>query len=305
MSGTIEKRRFGRTDMDVSALGFGGAEIGFEGASPQTVDRLLAAALDAGINVVDTAECYLDSEEKLGAALKGRRDRVWLFSKCGHPAGVSAPEDWSAAGILDSIARSLRRLGTDRLDLIQLHSCDEDVLRKGDAIEALRKARERGHVRHLGYSGDGAAARLAVESGAFDTLQVSISIADQEALGPGGALALARDRGMGVIAKRPVANAAWRHGRQPDNAYHHAYWDRLVKLQYPFLRGEMKEGVATALRFTIFQPGVHVAIVGTTKPERFAANVEALAKGPLPAAEVEAIRARWREVAGPDWTGEI
>jgi aryl-alcohol dehydrogenase-like predicted oxidoreductase len=61
----IERRRLGRTDMIVSVLGFGGSEIGYEGAGASTVARLLRGALDAGLNVVDTAECYMDSETRL------------------------------------------------------------------------------------------------------------------------------------------------------------------------------------------------------------------------------------------------
>src|SRR5262249_22985819 len=135
--------------------GFGGAEIGFEGASPETVTKLLNGALDAGLNVIDTAECYVNSEELIGQAVSGRRKDFYLFTKCGHPEGPSK-EDWRPESILKSIERSLKRLRTDRLDLIQLHSCSEAELHKGNAIAALEDARRRGYVRYIGYSGDSA-----------------------------------------------------------------------------------------------------------------------------------------------------
>ena len=292
----------GKTDMDVSVLGFGGSEIGYQRVNAKTVARLLGGALDAGLNVIDTAECYEDSEELIGKALGARRRDVHLFSKCGH-ARAEARSDWRPEALSRSIERSLRRLATDHLDLIQLHSCGLDVLRRGDAITALERARDRGWVRYIGYSGDGEAARWAVESGRFDTLQTSVSIADQEALDL--TLPAARAAGLGVIAKRPLANVAWRYARKPAEAYYQEYWERLRALDYAFLRGKGDAAVKTALRFTLGVPGVHTAIVGTTKRERWRQNAALLGDGRLPEAERERIRARWKAVAPASWEGQI
>src|SRR2546430_6922817 len=73
-----------------SVLGFGGAEIGYQRVSGRTVARLLGAALDAGLNVIDTAECYDDSEALVGRAISSRRREVYLFTKCGHARGWGA-----------------------------------------------------------------------------------------------------------------------------------------------------------------------------------------------------------------------
>jgi aryl-alcohol dehydrogenase-like predicted oxidoreductase len=297
----MERRRLGRTDMDVSVLGFGGSEIGYERAGARAVARLLGSAIDAGLNVIDTAECYEDSEALIGSALGARRSEIYLLTKCGHPRGYGRG-DWREASLLSSIERSLERLRTDRVDLIQLHSCELADLRKGEAITALERARERGWARYIGYSGDGEAARYAVECGRFDTLQTSVSIADQEALEL--TLPLAVKRKMGVIAKRPIANAAWRYARRPAEPYYQPYWERLRALEYPFLR-DAEHVVSTALRFTLAAPGVHTAIVGTKRPERWPENARLLQAGPLPAGEIEQIRARWQKIAKPSWTGEV
>jgi hypothetical protein len=297
----METRQFGKTDMRVSALGFGGAEIGFEQAPPEDVALLLTTALDAGLNVIDTAECYLASEELIGRAVSDRRKQYFLFTKCGHPERPGV-EDWRKESLLDSIVRSLLRLQTDQVDLIQLHTCSEQELRKGEVIAALEEARERGYTRYIGYSGDSAAARYAVECGVFDTLQTSISIADQEAIEL--TVPLARERGMGVIAKRPIANAAWRYSQKPTNSYHQIYWERLQKLNYDFLKGDPKQAASIALRFTLTVPGVHTAIVGTKNPNRWRENAELLKAGPLPPEQFEAIRARWKEVADKSWIGQ-
>ena len=108
--------------MEVSVLGFGGSEIGYQQVAPERVERLLGSALDAGLNVIDTAECYLESEELIGRAVSHRRGDYYLFTKCGHAAGFDLP-DWDAHLLAESIDRSLQRLKTDYLALIQLHSC--------------------------------------------------------------------------------------------------------------------------------------------------------------------------------------
>ncbi len=90
----MERRTFGKTDMKVSALGFGGAEIGFEKADAASVRELLSLALDSGLNVIDTAECYEGSEELIGNAVGSRRDQFFLFTKCGH--GANFTDAWAA-----------------------------------------------------------------------------------------------------------------------------------------------------------------------------------------------------------------
>lgn len=297
----MEKRRFGKTDMQASILGFGGAEIGFENAAADTVERLLESALDAGLNVIDTAECYKDSEELIGKTISRRRSEYYLFTKCGHSAGFDLP-DWDPTLLERSIDRSLKLLRTDYVDVVHLHSCSEEVLRHGKVIEVLQRARDAGKTRYIGYSGDSSAALYAVQCGAFDSLQTSISIADQEVIEL--TLPEAVKRGMGVIAKRPIANAAWKTGKKPEAPYHHTYWERLQQLNYDFLKGDLSESIGIALRFTLHLPGVHTAIVGTANPGRWQQNAELLAQGPLPIELFEAIRLRWKEVAGKDWTGQ-
>ena len=301
----MEKRRLGKTDMDVSVLGFGGAEIGYHNVTNEQVAELLNSALDAGLNVIDTAECYHNSEEMIGRAVNNRRKEFYLFTKCGHPRGLESAPNWSRDSILESIERSLQRLKTDRVDIVHLHSCSESELRKGEAIGALQTARERGYTRYIGYSGDSRAAHYAVECGAFDTLQISISIGDQEAIDL--TLPLAREKQMGIIAKRPIANVAWKTGHKPMESYHHEYWERLRKLNYDFLRNfdDLEKTVSIALRFTLSVPGVHTAIVGTTKPERLQQDSKLLEAGPLPDEEYQAIRQRWEEFAPRIWIGQI
>ena len=294
----MEKRILGGTGMEVTVLGFGGAEIGYGNAAQQVVDRLLGSALDAGLNTIDTAECYAASEELIGNAVAHRRSSFFLFTKCGHASGFPQP-DWDLEMLAQSIDRSLKRLKTDCVDLLQLHTCSEEILRQGDVISVVQKARDAGKARFIGYSGDGAAARYAIECDAFDTLQTSISICDQECLDVNIPLAL--ERHVGVIAKRPIANAVFKYAEKPDNGYIVDYWERLQALDYPFAKRE--DAASTALRFTLSTPGVNTAIVGTMNPERWAANAAMLEAGSLLPEEYSAIRDRWKAVRQEDWTG--
>ena len=314
----MEMRAFGHTGMQVGVLGFGAGEIGSENTPYPKVDRILGEAVDAGLNVIDTAPLYSDSEEKLGRALRGRRERFLLFTKCGRrlprksswmgfwlrakykygrwtdksdPLEFQSPE-WHPRVLEWNIEQSLRRLKTDRIDLIQLHSCSEETLRQGDVIEVLQRARRAGKVRHIGYSGDGKAALYAVRCGHFESLQISLNIADQEALAL--TVPLAHQQGMGVVAKRPIANVLWRIPR-PENRYYQSYWDRLQELRYDFLQD--RQAFEIVLRFPLSIPGVHTMIVGTTNPEHFRQNIEFAAAGALHEDQFEAIRTRWKKIA--------
>jgi aryl-alcohol dehydrogenase-like predicted oxidoreductase len=298
----MEFRVFGKTGMKVSVLGLGAAEIGYENASVEDVDGIVGSAFDAGVNVFDTAECYGDSESMLGRAVGARRHDILLFTKCGHASGLGG-RDWDPDMLARSIERSLRRLRTSYVDLLQLHSCSEAELRRGAVIEVLERAKQAGKARFIGYSGDSTDALYAVQTGRFDTLQTSVNIADQEAITL--TIPAAQEGGMGVIAKRAIANAAWKHGTLPPDPYHHTYWRRLDALNYDFLRGGADRGVETALRFTLAVPGVHVAIVGTKNPARWRTNSRIVDHGPLSREHFEQIRNTWSSGAAPDWEGQV
>ena len=104
---------------------------------------------------------------------------------------------------------------------------------------------------------------------------------------------------MGVIAKRPIANAVWKYGTTPPHwDYHYVYWEKLNQLAYPFLRDNPQSAVGIALRFTLTIPVVHTAILGTSRPGRWQENKQFLADGPLPQEQLNAIHTRWKMVLG-------
>ena len=255
-----------------------GRRSAYQEASLETVERLLGSALDAGLNVIDTAECYAGSEELIGKAVGHRREQFHLFTKCGHSSGLPG-EDWDPA---DAARRALTAAcsGWERTAWIWSSStrATRHKLRQGDVIAVLQEAREAGKTRFIGYSGDREAARYAVECGAFDTLQTSVSIADQQPITL--TLPLALENGMGVIAKRPIANAAWTKTRAAGKRVRLSLLAAAANAGYDFLTGP--DAVSVALRFTLAQPAVATAIVGTQNPDRWLANARLLDAGPLP-----------------------
>src|SRR6266851_7812819 len=140
---TIEYRALGKTGLRVRTLGFGGSEVGYQGVAQKTVDKIVGLALDAGINVADSAECYANGEQLLGKAIGRRRAEVVLMTKCGHALGFMK-KDWDPAMLKKSIDRSLKHLQTDHLDVMHFHSCDVETLRNHKVVEVLTRARDAG-----------------------------------------------------------------------------------------------------------------------------------------------------------------
>jgi hypothetical protein len=214
-----------------------------------------------------------------------------LSTKAGHLAGDDDGRAWTAETVRDSVERSLRRLRTDHLDVVHLHSCGVDVLERGDVIQALQDARQAGKTRYIGYSGDNESAAWAVESGLFDTLQTSYNLVDQRARV--GLFARAQEQGMGIIAKRPIANGAW--GAE----YHRRA--QIVAQEGP-IPGTPDNDILLALGFTLAHHAVDTAIVGTGNPDHMRANIR-LVEQELPLADetVEELQKRFDRL-GVDWS---
>ena len=308
----MERAVLGRTGLEVSRLGAGLVQIGRKDVG--NAARVLNEALDGGVTFLDTAECYGHSEEFIGRTIAHRRAEYVLATKVGHavdresrPVGVDPDgnRSWAASTMRESIERSLRRLKTDRIDLLQVHAYDTSWPLDDDALQVLLDARESGKVRFLGYSQEGNHAELAVRSGIFDTLQVSFSVIDQRPRL--GLLALARSEDIGIIAKRPIANAAW--GQIPaddDYAGARTRAQRTVAERMAAegpIPGAPDDPVALALGFVLAHPEVATAIVGTGDPDHMRHNISIVENQlPLPSEAVETLRRRYDDL-GWAWEG--
>ncbi|MCH8102930.1 MAG: aldo/keto reductase [Chloroflexi bacterium] len=296
----MERTMFGKTGLNVSRLGIGLSEIGFN-LTRDDLDqaaRVMNSALDAGINFLDTAACYDLSEELLGEAVSHRRDEFVLVTKAGHFMPRGEGEDWTYDLITSSIERSLERMKTDHVDLVQLHSCSVEVLERGDVTRALQDARDAGKTRFIGYSGDNENAEFAVASGEFDTLQTSFNLVDQKARHT--LLPAAEAQGMGIIIKRPIGNAVWGAAKDPQPYEHNPdytveYHRRAAVMQAEgALPDEPDDRIMTAMGFTLAHPEVDVMIVGTQRPEHMLSNIELIDNRlPIPATAVDALHERY------------
>jgi len=293
----VELRPLGKTGLSVSALGLGAGRIGGPETGEADVDRLVGGALDAGVTLIDTARSYGLSEERLGRALAGRRERVVLSTKVGY--GVPGVPDWTGRSVTDGVDAALLRLRTDRLDVVHLHSCELAVLERNGVAEALRSAVQAGKVRVSAYSGEGDALLWAVRSGLFGAVQCSVSVVDQAALD--GAVAQAAARGIGVLGKRALGNAPWRFDARPPEPDVAEAWDRFRALR-PDAGGLAWPALFT--RFAAFAPGVSAVLVGTASLAHLRDAAGAVEKGPLDPGRLASLRGAFGGV-GRGWSGRV
>lgn len=307
----LKKRPFGKTGFEVSSLGFGAAPIGYLKTDQDRIGQILKLMLDAGMNVIDTAASYPGSEEAIAKTVGHRRGEFVLVSKCGSKLIDVNGEPWSAPLIAHTVDRSLRHLKTDHLDVMLLHSCDLETLQRGDALGALVAARQAGKIRFAGYSGDNEAAAYAATLLDIAVIETSVNVVDQHNIDM--VLPKAQAAGIGVLAKRPIANAAWKEiSAQPGlyASYAKVYHDRLREMKISpadlgFAGSPETAWPELALRFTLSQAGVHTGIIGTTNPDNATANIAAAEKGPLPDDVVNKIRAAFLAAdIERKWTGQ-
>ena len=279
----MQTRALGRTGITVSELGLGAGPLGDPAVlDDAAAERLIHGALDLGVTLIDTAPSYGRSEERIGLALRGRRHRAVVSTKLGY--GVPHVRDWTGNSILGGIELALARLKTSWIDIVHLHSCPLEVLQQTDVVEALGNLVRAGKVRVAAYSGDNEPLRWAIESGRFGCVQCSVNVCDQRALDV--AIPQATERGVGVLAKRPLANGVWRDAARPESPDRAAYWDRLQAMQVTLTAEQ-------ALAFVKAQP-VSSILVGTT-------NLEHLRAMTTVAADAGDYRARFR----PEWDGVV
>lgn len=240
--GNIPRRELGKTGVEVSAIAMGGIVV--MNLPQSEADRMVRWAYDNGITYFDVAPTYGDAEERLGPALKGLRDKVFLACKT---------EKRDKQGAAEALRQSLRRLQTDHFDLYQLHALRtkgdvEQALGPNGAMEAIWEAKEQGLIRFVGFSAHSEeAALMALERYSFDTMMLPVNFASLLKNGFGRkVLDKAKEMGAAVIAIKAMAKTYWNGERKVQKCWYEPLTDR--------------EQALLALRFTLSRPPVAVAV---------------------------------------------
>ena len=247
----MEYRELGKTGMKISQLGFGGIPI--QRIDAEGTRALVQKLMDAGINYIDTARGYTVSEEYLGYALEGVRDKFILATK-----GRGLTRDAMAA----DVAASLRNLRTDYIDLYQFHNPSmenlEEITAPGGALEALRDAKAAGTVRHIGVTAHSAEVfEKALTMDWVETIMFPYNIVENQ-----GAelMEKCREKGIGFICMKPLAGGAI-------------------------------DDATLALRYIIQNPAVTVVIPGMADPKELEQNLAAVSdNSPMSDAELTKIQ---------------
>jgi aryl-alcohol dehydrogenase-like predicted oxidoreductase len=292
----IMRRVLGRTGADVTILGYGAMELRGQPRGPQITDedagRLLNAVLDGGINLIDTSPDYGRSEELIGSHVGHRRDEFFLASKCGCPLAVPAdtppphPHDYSRRNVRADVEQSLRRLRTDRIDLVQVHmSPSKATLEENRTVEALSELQAEGKIRFIGMSGILPDLPDHIAMNVFDAFQIPYSAVqrDHENL-----ITEAADKGAGTLIRGGAARGAasaeknWTVGplTQPPGVGQRNWETSGIE---DLIRQAGIGRQEFILRFTLSHLSLSTTIVGTANPAHLAGNIAVAEKGPLPA----------------------
>ena len=284
----MEYRTLGRTGLRVSSLGLGTVELGRDYGidapghfgQPAAADaiRLVHAALDAGINYIDTARAYGDSEAVLGEALDTRRDRVVLATKAftQGPDGNALEGDALRHKMRAELDTSLQRLRTDYVDLWKTHNLDTGTLAQIDVVaEVFAEARQAGKVRWTGASTYGREnPRLALETDVFDVLQVPYSVFDQRL--DDHVIPAAAQQGVGIVVRSILLKGALtaKADHLPDSveplrAHSRRYRDLLTAA------GVDLSPAQAAIAFGLAHPQIGTVLIGVRTEQELAENMRA------------------------------
>ena len=264
-------RRLGRTDLQVSEISLGTVELGMDYGIPVQGDHLqpseadaartLNCALDLGINLIDTAQAYGESEAIIGRALKFRRSEYILATKISSVSWEGYTGTELREQVETSITESLRTLQTDIIDLLYIHNATPELIQCGEIVEIMQRAQEVGYARFIGTTTYGEAAPLAVlEDGRFDCIQLAYNLLDRQF--EERVLPLAKENDVGVVIRSALLKGAltYRYAHLPEELRE---LRTVVDEVNSLCRAQSSSLPELAYRFVLAHPAVSTALVGT------------------------------------------
>ena len=313
----MEYRDLGSTGMRVSEISLGTWALG-DGWGTVSEDDAYAAlnrAVDLGVNFLDTADVYGDgrSEKLIGRLLEDRpHDEILVATKAGRRLDPHVPEGYNHDNLSAFVERSLKNLGVEALDLLQLHCPPTEAYRQDSTFEALDRLQEAGKIRNYGVSVEKVEeARMAIDYPGVATIQIIFNIFRQKPAE--GYFPLAEERNVGILARVPLASGLLSGKMRSDRAFAEDDHRNFNRDGQAFDRGETFSGVdfetgllaaeelkelvpeghtlaQFALRWILMHPAVSCAIPGGKNPAQVEGNAAAAEMPPLSEATMQRAR---------------
>ena len=269
MAEDLPTATLGRTGLQVTRLSYGAGHRKPMDDPQRTA--VLNAVLDSGINYIDTADDYGNSEELIGRFISHRSSEFYLATKCG---GSDRGHIWTRENCLRNLEESLRRLKTDRVDVMQLHGTTVEECQPGGLVDALQEMRDQGKVRWIGVSTRLPDLPAYLEWGVFDVFQIPYSAIERE---HEDWITRVAEAGAGTVIRGGAGLG------EPGLGFgSHEQWRPFDEAKLDELRQEGESRTAFVMRFTLTHPNAHTNIVGTTNLDHMQENVQAALRGPLP-----------------------
>lgn len=329
----MKYRKLGKTNLQISEVSLGTWQVGGKWGEPfdeKNAEKIIHSAIDAGINFIDTADVYSDrlSEKAVARVVKERREEIFVATKCGRRTQPHNVENFSTEKLESFVDDSLKNMGIETIDLIQLHCPPSEIYDRPEYFELFERLRQQGKIRNLGVSVERVEeARKAIAYPNVATVQI---IFNMFRLKPAEEFfALAAQNDIGIIARVPLASGLLSGKMSGDTTFGKDDHRNFNRNGEAFDKGETFSGVdfekgleavdelkvifkerkaslaQLALRWVLMFPEVSTVIAGASRVEQVIENIKAgeiSAFTPEEMAEVLAVYDRhFRETVHPQW----
>lgn len=313
----MTKRRLGKTGFNVSEVSLGTWQVGGKWGSTfdnANAEKIINTAVDRGINFIDTADVYSEgqSEKAVGRVVKSRSERIYVATKCGRQITPHVSKGYTPEALRSYVEDSLKRIGLDRLDLVQLHCPPTEVYHRPEIFGLFEDLKQEGKIAHLGVSVE--KIEEAVKASEYDTVATVQIIFNMFRQRPAEEFfPLARERNLGIIVRVPLASGLLSGKFSADTRFDARDHRNFNRDGSAFDKGETFSGVpyetglqaveelkelfsgstalaAVALRWILMFPEVSTVIPGASRPEQVQANIGAADLSPIPETQMEGVR---------------